>query len=437
MSKADNGILRLPGFLAFLLLFCNSLFSQGTDFKISATAFYDQGYPVVLYNSVNNEFFVLWQSHSGGPSTLWNDSKIIAQRISNTGSLQGTNIDVTQGRIASDVCAEYIPTTNHYLVYYFSVGNLGGMYLQKVRANGTITSQDYFQVLSSNYKYLDPSIAYNAAADQCLLVWRQVPQGSSVYTSGQIYGVRLSKHGNPIGTPFLISTSAGGVDFYAWPKVEASTRSNNYLVTWVRDWTVWGQRITAATGALQGANFTVNQTGMACQVPELVYNSVNDEYLVAWKEHPLDHNISIYGRRVGAASGLLGPKFAIVSSYIADKLINTRVFNVGYNADGQIFARSTLNVNFSAATVPSREERSRSMIPTALFRTPRFFPNKSGSIIRPIRKSTSLSGPPSVRRAIGACTAISCRGVTRQRPISSRATSTGAIRRTRTPCSPV
>ena len=58
--------------------------------------------PLIVHNNKKDEFFVIWQSYAE-KSYARGDSKILGQRLSNTGSILGSNIDITVGKLGINI----------------------------------------------------------------------------------------------------------------------------------------------------------------------------------------------------------------------------------------------------------------------------------------------------------------------------------------------
>ena len=94
-----------------------------------------------------------------------------------------------------------------------------------------------------------PAIAYNATADEYLVVW----QGFTATSKWDIYAQRLSADGSPMGEVVVLSSAA---DTRAYPDVADNIATTEYLnVRHDRrssaQWDVYGQRVSG-TGTPEG-----------------------------------------------------------------------------------------------------------------------------------------------------------------------------------------
>ncbi|MFN2466531.1 MAG: hypothetical protein ABR521_00135 [Gaiellaceae bacterium] len=172
----------------------------------------------------------------------------------------------------------------------------------------------------------DPSVAYNPAADEYLVVWEGE---KDVDGEVEIYGQRLNASGAEVVTDdFRISDMGpdGDTAFSARkPAVVYNPDAAEYLVVWqgvdaANDGTeIFIQRLTGATADPAGPNdFRISDMGTAGSVndlavdPALAYNAASKEYLVVWSASDRSNPAlapgepEIYGQRLDAAGAELG-----------------------------------------------------------------------------------------------------------------------------------
>lgn len=182
---------------------------------------------------------------------------------------------------------------------------------------------------NTGYEALNPAVAYNSANNQYLVVWHGDDNTAPlVDNEEEIFGQRVdAATGAEIGGDFRVSTMgpAGNVNYGGYYAAVAYNSTNNeYLVVWYGDdngnglvlneYEIFGQRINAATGALLGSRFRISDMGADGNsaydaiYPAVAYNSMNNEYLVAWygddNTAPLvNDEYEIFGQRLNAATG--------------------------------------------------------------------------------------------------------------------------------------
>jgi len=158
---------------------------------------------------------------------------------------------------------------------------------------------------------LDPAVAYNAAADEYLVVWSG---DDAVDGAFEIYGQRLdAATGAPVGSDDFLVASAPA----RYPAVVYNDAQREYLVVWegeasLRAAEIYGQRLDAMTGVPVGtARLRISDMGEAdtddafdARRPAVVYNDAQLEYLVVWEgDDVVDGAFEIYGQRLDAATG--------------------------------------------------------------------------------------------------------------------------------------
>jgi uncharacterized repeat protein (TIGR01451 family) len=250
------------------------------DFRISDmggtlnTAFAAQR-PAVAYNTTNQEYLVVWE----GDDTTDGEFEIFGQRLTGSGVLTGTND--------------------------FALSAMGPA--------GDV-----------NYDAGAADVVYNVANNEYLVVWHgEDDTAPLVDNEFEIFGQRLNAAtGAAVGTnDFRISDMGtnGDINFDGFdPAVAYNNTQGEYLVVWEGDDTfndefeIYGQRLTAATGAAVGTNdFRLSDMGpdnslsYTARNPDVAYNPAQDEYLVVWYADDntlvlVAGELEIYGQRVAA-----------------------------------------------------------------------------------------------------------------------------------------
>lgn len=252
---------------------------MGTDGDPAADAFD----AAIAYNSVQNEYLVVWSGDDSNPKQF----EIYGQFIDgSTGNAVGSN----DFRI-SDMGAD--PDTA--------------------------------------YGAFAPNVAFSSASNEFLVVWSgDDNQGTLVDGELEIFGQRIDGiTRQEVGdNDFRLSDMGtdGNASFDAFaPAVAYNSTENEYLVVWHGDnsgifqideeFEIFGQRVDAADGSEQGANdFQVSNmgfssdTGFEGKFPGVAYNSVDNQYLVVWRGDesisPLvNDEFEIFGQRL---DGVLG-----------------------------------------------------------------------------------------------------------------------------------
>jgi uncharacterized repeat protein (TIGR01451 family) len=238
---------------------------------------------------------------------------------------------------ALDPAVVYNSTADEYLVVWAADGPLGDdefeVYGQRVNAaDGSLVGArfrvSHMGIDGDTGVYVrDPALAYNATADQYLVVWSADEAGSGLVDDEfEIYGQVLAANGAAVGSRFRVSNTGptGDPDFDALnPAVAYNSVSAEYLVVWQGDGDsappvdntveIFGRRVSALGAPLGTSPFRISDMGtdgdvdFRAQDPALTHNATTNEYLVVWEgvdDAPglAAGEVEIFGQRL-AASG--------------------------------------------------------------------------------------------------------------------------------------
>ena len=252
-----------------------------------ATSNFEAFDPAIAYNSLNNEYLVVWRGDDDTAPLVDDEFEIFGQRIdAATGAEIGAND--------------------------FRISDMG--------PDG-----------DANFGASVPAIAYNSQNNEYLVVWHGDDDTAPLVDGEfEIFGQRIdAATGAQIGAnDFRLSDMGpdGNVTFEAFdPAIAYNSQNNEYLVVWRGDddtaplvnneFEIFGQRLNAATGAPIGANdFRLSDMGpdgdafFEAFEPAIAYNGLDNEYLVVWagddNTPPLvDDEFEIFGQRIDADTG--------------------------------------------------------------------------------------------------------------------------------------
>lgn len=189
---------------------------------------------------------------------------------------------------------------------------------------------------STNFSAISPAVAYNPQDDLYLVVWYG---DNEVDNENEVYGRLIGSDGAPVTAQFRISDMGpnGDVDYDALnPAVAYNAIANEFLVVWSADddtgglgdneFEIFGQRLHADTGLHTGANdFRISDVGPpgspinGASEPEVVHNPSADEYLVVWTADEglgglANEENEVYGQRLSGTGGELGANDFRISS---------------------------------------------------------------------------------------------------------------------------
>lgn len=276
---------------------------RSAAFQISETGAHnspldDFNPPSVTYNSVADEFLVSWNDK--------NDADIFVKRVSATGTPLGADVQI--GSSYSDtetVVPAFSPQANQYLVVWkTTVAGNQQVWGQRLAGPDASLAGINFQVSNMSVGADDAiDVAYSATSQRFLVVWhgRSVP----VATELEIWGQLLDTAGAEVSPEFRVSDMGtdGSNSFAAEPpSVAWNSVQNEFLVAWSGDDAIdgereiYGQRLSADGAELGENDFRVSHMGpdgdtnFSGNRPSVVYNPNVNEFLLTW--HGFDNTPS-------------------------------------------------------------------------------------------------------------------------------------------------
>jgi len=219
----------------------------------------DQGAPRVAYNSLDDEYLVVWEEamvsgireifgrRIGGDGTVYADFAIAA----------GDGVD----RIEPDVA--YDPVKNRYLVVYgkdMGVGgvvwNIWGRIIPALGPDPLLT-EDYLGL--SLDSQLEPAVTYGrgpVVAEKFLVVWIEDPSPTPVID--QVYAAFVEGATGIADNQFAVTTGATNCDE---PEIAYNRSRSEFLVTFMKDGDLKGKILNAGGTAVHGGAFTIASPG--------------------------------------------------------------------------------------------------------------------------------------------------------------------------------
>ena len=163
-----------------------------------------------------------------------------------------------------------------------------------------------------------PSVAWNAFANQYLVVWSDQRNDST--RREDIYGRRVAADGSRVGADFRISGPHATAEDWN-PVVVWNGLANQYLVVWsdqrndsTRGADIYGRRL-ASDGSRIGGDFRISGPKATADefYPAVAWNHPANQYLVVWDDHRNEgtRKVDIYGRRVAADGSRVGADFRV------------------------------------------------------------------------------------------------------------------------------
>ncbi len=282
-------------------IYGQSISNKGTlsedNFEISVAAS-DQCFPALAYGSDSDQdrYLIVWQDHRNGN---WD---IYGRCIVPDGD-QGDIFPITvaeDNQERPDVV--YNSINNEFLVIWQDYRDVNwDIYGRRISGQCSPTGEE-FPIAQDPSRQWYPALAYNSSGSQYLAVWWD--NRSAAAAGGDIYGQQLSPEGELQGDSFSIS-DAQSLQWY--PDVAYSSFDNDYLVVWGDNrnsigtaFDIYGQRVTSA-GEMNGDNFPISISPDNQRYPVLSHNTLEDQCLVVWQDDRNYHALlwEIYGEFLG------------------------------------------------------------------------------------------------------------------------------------------
>lgn len=325
----------------------------GGQFRISdmgpdgSLSYYGEA-PSVAYDAATNEYLVVWFGTDNTPPLVAGEAEIFGQRLSAAGTEVGANDFRISDMGANGVAfaalnpsVTYNSAAGEYFVTWFGDDDVGGLidneaeiFGQRLNGAGADVGPNDFRISDMgpntvlSYSAYNPSVTYNSAATEYMVVW----YGNDTLTDTEIFGQRVSAAGADVGpNDFRISAVGpdGSSSYYAEnPVVAYGSATNEYLVAWdsnddvapldINEVEIFGQRVSAAGSEVGADDFRISDMGpngsgaFAAFSAAVAYDSHDNEYQVSWSGDdntpPLSNNIyEIFGQRIAGAGGEVGP----------------------------------------------------------------------------------------------------------------------------------
>jgi hypothetical protein len=270
--------------------------------------------PALAYNATNDEYLVVWQHEvsSGvyevwGRRIKWNGADLSLPQYAEFKIFSWVNRSFVAPRVA------WNSIENEYLVVWsaFDTGTLlnTDVACKRVLADG---SMPYGHLIVSNVGApQEVDIVYNVALDGYLVAWAR--HGGA--TGYDIWGAFLDHTGVKITPPgeFAVYVGASG---QTTPAV-TTNEQNHYMVVWQHfddsytpgDWDIYGRLFQAdgspVTGPFMLSNTTDDEMG-----PDVAANGATQQYLAVW--HRNAGSQSIVAARLRNANGTLASVVAVL-----------------------------------------------------------------------------------------------------------------------------
>jgi hypothetical protein len=217
--------------------------------------------------------------------------------------------------------------------------------LQPEAVDSSTSLGSIFQISFSSVGTEDPVLAYNPHLEEYLVVWL-----NDKVANDDVQAQRVSADGALIGSPFFVTSGPVGNRYV--PDVVYNSQRQEYLVIWALDtgngFELHAQAVSAQ-GGVTGPDVTFGTGIYSIAGFHVAYSPVSNKYLVVrgWRAQPSDY---LYGQVLNSDGSVSGASFTI-----AGPMSNVQGAHVAFNR-----SRNEYLVVWSEYPTPnSREVRAR------------------------------------------------------------------------------
>ncbi|MEM6936084.1 MAG: hypothetical protein AAF552_06480 [Pseudomonadota bacterium] len=314
----------------------------------------------MVYNPQNDEFYVVFLGRRPEAPVASDEIEMYGLRLDRLGSPIGDPVLLTSvdgigaaGDSPQERRLAYDPNRNGYVVVYSAQDSEFGsssvdIYGRLIGANGQPVGPA-FVVDDNATGDFRPDIAFNSQDGEFLVVWTRVVDGVFNRT---IQARRFDAvDGAPIGEVFRVDSIDG---FKTNPTVVYNNVDNEYLVAWANNTEAPRFRILSADGTPQITPERAYATpGFFTARSEIVFNPDLGEYLIVFghsdpAEGVVQESYEMFGRRIDSAGNALGAgKFRISFSAFVDSFTRAGA-NVDCQPGGQCLETARPGVFYSS-----------------------------------------------------------------------------------------
>jgi len=306
----------------FTSCFQNDMVFLSEKIEIAANPNLAEWIPRISYNSLDDEFLVVWTEQGvreqDGPSLYG----IVAQRFSSLGEKIASSFGPAGDPVGNIILLptpEHDMSTNEYLIAYTMSGVGFDQFGSIINTTGTIMKQP-FPISQQPRSQMHSSVAFNTQDREFFVVYNSSESGSP-----DIKGVILDENGTPVTGELMINDTEG--DQYN-PYIAYNPTDNTYLMNWedFRNVPTWKEN-----GEIYGAlldsdgNVLVNDIAMIDdfgeadegdqRLNEVEHNPDKNEFFVCWTDTaPSLNNIGVRGRMIASDGTLAGPIFVVADT---------------------------------------------------------------------------------------------------------------------------
>lgn len=258
----------------------------GTNFTISTTTDHKER-PQVAYDPINDRFLAVWEQYGGV------QRDIVGQFVNASGTLAGANFVISGAvDIQKRVDVAYNSVDQQFFVVWTDFRNKAAsgsdIHAQILDPNGNFIGSS-FTISEAPGGQFRPHVTYNPTNNELLVAWTDCRNAASQCAEEKdegtdVFAQRVSAEGTPVGSEILIATEPEP----SYRSIVAfNTTDQNYLIVWVDERNVSTTGIdifvqaVSADGSLLGPNTAMG--GSVNQIRgDVTYNPTANNFLVTY-----------------------------------------------------------------------------------------------------------------------------------------------------------
>ena len=225
------------------------------------------------------------------------------------GSLHSWPVAALDGdQIEADVA--YNPDDDNFLLVFTShQGATWSVYGQVLDSEGYVTMPLTPLATGGGEERHHPAVAYNSHAGEFLVVWEETFLGQD----WDIRGIRVTSEGVALGDPFPV---AARTNPERQPDVVWDSVNNRYLVVWrqtVGEMTDVSGQFLNGLGQSTGADFPITFSAAEERRPRVAFDAPTGRYMVVWEES-VGGDTNVRGQVLDRDGNWLGNVIAVAAN---------------------------------------------------------------------------------------------------------------------------
>jgi len=301
-----------------------SSYRLGQELQLSPSGNGERYQPAVAYNHRQHEYLAVWHN-------TWPDGRrdIYARRVSDSGQVLTWFAVATglgpggDGKSRLQPTVAYNAANDEYLVVWMleASANVYEIWGRLVAWNGGSMGPEFQIIQWANRSFWTPRVAWNSYRNEYMVIWNAFDtSGGLPGVANDVAGYRVSASGvvQYPGSPIIITDS----DSPHQADLVYNVAMDEYFIVWVRVYSavppgtgndIYGARLTWAGSVVTPPGAIAIYSLEKDQNAPAVATNEQDRYMVVWEHAYTGTDRDIYGREYNADGSPVGSYFTIAS----------------------------------------------------------------------------------------------------------------------------